>query len=109
MKLYREISHRGGGLPTEIKEVTISKIGKKYFYLEDDYRQKGVNIQTLKYDDPVYTQSSFQLYRTREEIEERHERDQLYRKVQKHFSHFSNTKLSLEQLKAIDNIINNPL
>lgn len=102
MKLYRELSYRNS--PTEIKEYTVSKIGKKYFYLEEADRY-AINKETLKYEDKVYSQSNFQLYRAKEEIEQRWEMNRLYDKVQKRFSHYSHRTVTLEQLRQIAQIL----
>lgn len=102
MKLYREVSHRN--FPTEIKEYTVSKIGKKYFYVAESDRY-AINKEKLKYEDKVYSQSSFQLYRSREEIEQRWEMNRLYDKVQKQFSHYTPRTVTLEQLRQIVQIL----
>lgn len=101
MKLYREVTHRS--FPTEIKEYTVKKIARKYFYLNEIDNE--INIETFKYQDKVYSQSSFQLYRTKEEIEDRHERDRLWSMLYKHFSGYNRSVNTVEQLRKVCNIL----
>ena len=96
--LYRELSHRNA--PTEIKEVVVSKIGKKYLYLTGWEERYPVNKDTLKYEDKNYSQSNFQLYRDKQEILDRKEKHNLLDKLQKHFNWSGNgSRNTLEQLR----------
>lgn len=101
-KLYRPVHSRNQ--PTEIREYTVSKIGKKYLYVAENNRYQ-INKETLRFEDKVYSQSSFQLYTSKEEIEEKEELNWLYNKVQKHFSHYSPRVTTLEQLRQIIEIL----
>jgi len=59
--LYREKSYRDA--PSDIVEVTVGKVGKKYFYLTGWEERYPVDKETLQYIDKNYSQSNFQLYR----------------------------------------------
>lgn len=96
--LYREKSIRNG--PSEIQEVTVSKIGKKYFYLTGAGEQFPINIKTLEFTDKIYSQFNFKLYRSKQEILDIKEKSVLRYKLQQHFNLFGNcSKNTLEQLR----------
>jgi len=98
--LFREANRRG----EVITEHTVTKVGRKYFDCTD-IRHK-ITIETLRYENSVYSQFNFQMYRTMEEILDKNEEISLYSAIQKVFSayHPSN-KLSLAQLRNISGII----
>ena len=96
--LYREKSRRNE--PYEIVEVTVGKVGKKYFYLTEWEERYPVDKETLQYTDKNYSQSNFQLYRDKQEILDRKEKERLTNVLYKHFHWSGNThKNTLEQLK----------
>jgi hypothetical protein len=100
--LYREKSNRNA--PSEIVEVTVGKVGKKYFYLSGWEERYPIDKETLQYTDKNYSQSNFQLYRDKQEILDRKEKDRLTDVLYKHF-HWSDNKHknTLEQLrKAVE-------
>jgi hypothetical protein len=100
--LYREICNRYS--PTQIKAYTVSKIGKKYFYLvENAY---PINIKNLMYEDKTYSQANFRLYRTEQEILDRIEKSNLFEKIRKGFDWSTNTSnFTLEQLRNASKIL----
>jgi hypothetical protein len=96
--LYREKSRRNE--PSEIVEVTVGKVGKKYFYLTGWEERYPINKETLKYEDKNYSQSNFQLHRDKQEILDRKEKSSLLDKLQKHFNWSGNgSRNTLEQLR----------
>lgn len=100
--LFREKFNRNA--PSEIAEVTVGKVGKKYFYLTGWEGRYPIDKETLKYTDKNYNQSDFQLYRDKQEILDRREKSKLYDLLQKHFNWSGNrSKNTLEQLrKAVE-------
>ena len=100
--LFREKINRNA--PSEIVEVTVGKVGEKYFYLTGWEERYPIDKETLKYTDKNYSQSNFQLYRDRQEILDRREKSKLYDLLQKHFNWSGNgSKNTLEQLrKAVE-------
>ena len=103
MKLYREIFSRHS--PTEIKEYTVSKIGKKYFYLEENDRY-AIGKETMKYVDKVYGQSNFQLYLTKQEILHNGEIRVLFDKIRKAFDcSYNRSNYTLEQLREASKVL----
>lgn len=86
----------------KIKEGIVSKVGKKYFYLEGFY-QKRFFIENLRHDAGDYT-ANWQGYFSLEEIENEKEQIRLFSFISERFRHYS-TPLSLEKLQAIYNII----
>jgi hypothetical protein len=100
--LYREKSRRNAS--SEIVEVTVGKIGRKYFYLTGWEERYPVDKETLQYTDKDYSQSNFQLYRNKQEILDRKEKEMLADVLYKHFHWAGNKhKNTLEQLrKAVE-------
>ena len=100
--LFREKINRNA--PSEIVEVTVGKVGKKYFYLTGWEERYPIDKETLKYTDKNYSQSNFQLYRDKQDILDRREKSKLYDLLQKHFNWSGNgSKNTLEQLrKAVE-------
>lgn len=102
--LYREKSNRNA--PSEIVEVTVGKVGKKYFYLTGLGERYPIDKETLKYTDKKYSQSNFQLYRDKQEILDRREKSKLLDVLQKHFNWSGNgSRNTLEQLRQVANIL----
>lgn len=92
---------RGWGLCRS--EYTVSKIGKKYFYVEENDRLK-FDKETLQHNDNVYSQNDIQLFRTEQEIKDIKERDMLYRTIREYFSYDRGKSLSM--LREVMLIIN---
>ena len=102
--LFREKFNRNA--PSEIVEVTVGKVGKKYFYLTGWEERYPIDKETLKYTDKNYIQSNFQLYRDKQEILDRREKSKLYDLLQKHFNWSGNgSKNSLEQLRKVVEVL----
>ena len=98
--LYREYARRGR--ETEILEVTVGRIGRKYFYLSGRDDTDGYDLETLRYIDKNYSQHSSQLYRTKQEILDRNEKNDLLDMLQKHFNWCGKCKHNtLEQLREV--------
>lgn len=90
----------------EIMEVTVEKVGRKYFYVSGwQFKGLGFDLQTLRYTDKDSTQFSKQLFLSKEEIVEKQERAKLRDEVDKFFYHNQSRTLSTEQLRAIKDII----
>lgn len=84
-----------------IKESTISKIGKKYFYLEG--RKEKFDIVNLNYRSSYYC--DLQGYLNKQDIYDFVEKGDLEKKIKAKFNAFGEVGLSLEQLRAIDKIV----
>lgn len=91
---------------TEIIESKISKIGRKYFELEDRHLGRFF-IDSMSQDGGKYV-GDYQCYLSIKEIEEEKEREGLVREISVSFEKVR-SKLALSQLKAIHDIIQNPL
>jgi hypothetical protein len=102
--LYRVKSNRNE--PHEIVEVTVGKVGKKYFYLTGWEGRYPINIETLKYTNEQYSQSNFQLYRDKQEILDIREKERLTDLLYKHFNWSGNKhKNTIEQLRKAAEIL----
>ena len=99
--LYRERTSRHS--PTEITEHTVTKIGRKYF--EATGLNDKINISNLKYESPMYSQHNYQLYLSKQQILDRQEMNSLYNKIQNLFSHYSNRKFTLDELRKVAEIV----
>ncbi len=84
MKLFREMFNSRSHELEAIREYAVSKVGQKYFYLTGEKRYT-IDKKTLKYTDKIYSQLNFQLYRTKEEIEEKNEKTELFDEIKKYF------------------------
>jgi hypothetical protein len=88
----------------DIKEIKISKIGRKYFYLEKDNYNIPYDLETLEdthetnYKNKIYLKVVDYI----REMEEYTLRSNIYRLVTNNYKF---EKLSFSQLKKIDNII----
>ncbi len=102
--LYREMFN-GRDKSEGIRAYTVSKIGRKYFYLAE-CDQFPISKENLKYEDKVYSQASFQLYKTKQEILDRQEKDKLFEKIRKNFDWSVMIKnYTLEQLREVVRIL----
>lgn len=102
--LFREKFNRNA--PSEIVEVNVGKVGKKYFYLTGWEERYPIDKETLKYTDKNYSQRDFQLYRDKQEILDIREKSKLYDLLQKHFNWSGNgSKNTLEQLRKVVEVL----
>ncbi len=84
-----------------VKETKISKIGRKYFYLEG-YNEK-FSLDTLEYDSEHHF--DLKAYLDKQDIEDEIEIDKLETKIRNKFRQFGNFGLTLNQLREISQII----
>lgn len=89
-----------------VHERIVSRVGRKYFYIEGDGREQGYDKETLKFSHKDYSQCDVQLYRTKQEILDSRELSQLNDKIRGYFSGYGRINLTLQQLREIDKIIN---
>ncbi len=96
--LYRESLRRGE--LHKIVKVTVSKVGKKYFYLTGSEERYPIDKETLRYIDKNYNHYNFQLYRDKQEMLDLRERERLIDALSKHFFLLGDyRKNTIEQLK----------
>ena len=86
-----------------ITETTIEKIGRKYFYVKGS--DNKFNIDNLRYE--ASFQYDMQVYLNKQDIFDGVERSSIEKKLRGKFSQYVNSGLTLEQLRAIDEIISN--
>jgi len=98
--LFREVS--GRYTERHITEHTVTKIGKKYLECTDLIDK--ITVSNLIYENKVYCQDNYQMYRTKQEILDKNELNKLYRSIQKTFSDHGH-RLTLDQLRQIHAII----
>lgn len=104
--LYRLEGSRITTRSGEIVEVTVGKVSRKYFYLEGWQSKYPIDKKTLRYDDKMRIQYSFQLYRDKQELLDLIEKQSLLDLLSRHFSWEGSSKLNtLEQLRAVASIL----
>lgn len=102
-KIYLEPIGNNARYSKEIKESRISKIGRKYFELEEKYYGRFF-IDSMSQDCGQYM-SGYNAYLSIQEIEDKKEAQKIFTELKKVFSGFS-TKIPLFKLKEIERIIN---
>lgn len=88
-----------------IETYVVERVGKKYFYL-NRIPDLPFDLTTLKYTNKDYSQYSKQLYRTSTETQDVIETGNLQRSITSYFYNYGARKMSLDQMRAIDKIIN---
>ena len=102
--LYKEEWHRNE--PATIKEVKVAKVGRTFFYLEGYLERYQVRKEDLTHENKVYSQANFTLYRTKEEIEQKNLRRDLWADIrQKVSSTYNSEQFALEEIQQIANIL----
>jgi|GEM_PF-2182584 len=101
-KLWLVRSHHYRGDNREPIEVTISKVGKKYFELED-YSRCKFEIETLK----QVTETNYvdRCHLSLQEILDEREADKLAGQIKNIFGGYGKPKLTLEQLRKIMDVV----
>ena len=102
-KVYLEPIGNNARYSKEIKESRISKIGRKYFELEEKYYGRFF-IESMSQDCGQYI-SGYNAYLSMQDIEDKKEAQKLFYEIKKVFSGFS-TEIPLSKLKEIERIIN---
>ena len=102
--LFKEIQRRGD--PSEIVEVTVGKIGRKYFYLKGHDERYPVDKETLLHTNKDYSQCNFKLYRSKQEILDKREKKRLVDVLRNHFHWSGNSDANtLEQLQKVVEVL----
>lgn len=103
-KVYIPVYERNS--KPSIKEAVITKIGKKYFYLNNDEKNHPVLIIDNTYHCKNYSQYNFTVYESEKEITDIWDLKFIAEKISKFFSWSGNYKhLTIDQLKEIERII----
>lgn len=85
----------------------ITKVGRKYYHIKGESRETfKIEKETLRYEDPMYSQLSKQFYLSEEAIKEQELLIELDHKVGKFFKGYGMTGLNINQLQQILSIIN---
>lgn len=102
--LFKEIKNKYA--PDEITQVLVSKVGNKYFYVDED-KNIPIDKYTLKHQDKNWTQANFQLYKSKQEVLDENERKRLVNLVRQNFEWTQGDKnYTLEQMKQVVKILN---
>jgi hypothetical protein len=89
----------------QIREYTVDNIGKKYFYVKENFRIK-FDIGTLRYTDKKYGHH-IQLSLDKQEILDIHEKEKLLGKLQNHFQFSGKGNYeTLEKLREVVKLLN---
>jgi len=81
-------------------EVTITKVGRKFFKVDGYYERFRFDIETLREVD-----GSGMCYLELQHILDNREKGRLLNKLRSVFSSFGKSDLTLDQLRAIDNVL----
>lgn len=100
-KVYLEPTNANSYRNREIVETYITKIGRKYIELEGYYNK--FSIEDLC-DVSAYS-PSWKLYFSKQEIEDKNERNKILDTLHGIFSTYGVNKLSLNQLRAVLDIV----
>jgi len=103
-KVYLEPIGNQLSFGKDIKESVVTKVGRKYFEIQGNYNKFSLEKMT---DVTIYC-PNYKIYLSRNEIEEIHEKEKYGNEFRKFFYENISKKLSLIQMKAIQNIIDNP-
>ncbi len=104
-KLYGQKSDQRGGVKGDIFTFTVSKISKIYFEVEET--RDRFRIDTLRYENPEYSQFNYGLYFSKQEIMDKQEGQKLYSEIKNAFSSYqSEGVFSLPVLREIKKLIN---
>lgn len=94
-----------GRYSSKVTTSTVNKIGKKYFYL-DGYRRVKFSLDTMT-EVSDYT-PNYKVYESLETIEGEIEYVQKLSSIKQYFSVYGSTNLTIDQIRLIYNIINEP-
>jgi hypothetical protein len=85
-------------------EATVSKVGRKYFELEDSFREK----YDLQNGNEVSETSTYakKVYLTLQEITDKRDREKILSELRHQFAYIHSPKHSLEQLRKVAEILN---
>lgn len=100
---YKIISDRRGD-DTSLKETKITKIGRKYFEIEEKWVGKFFK-DSLIHDAGQYS-PGYEIYLSKEDYENEIEANKIYLQLKKVFSGYGKTTMELSKLKAILSIVN---
>lgn len=95
------IRHIKGVLVNSIEECKVTKVGRKYFYVDNS--SDKFNIDNLRHDSECHYDR--QAYFDKQEILDMVELSALYQEIQGFFSSYGKPKLTLEQSKRVKDII----
>lgn len=101
--VYLEPINNNARYSKEIKESRISKIGRKYFELEEKHYGRFF-VDSMRQDCGQYV-SGYNAYLSKQEIEDKKEAQKIFVELKKVFSGLS-TEITLAKLKEIERIIN---
>jgi len=103
-KIFRIKKLYSKAISDEIQELTVSKIGKKYFYTSELGDRYPINKDSFKYEDKMYTQSNFQIYIDKQNILDNDERLKLLLKLKTHFEYYGKSN-TLNELREVVKIL----
>lgn len=89
-----------------VKKAIISKIGRKYFYVDIDgvYQVAKIDKKSMRGEGGLIN-SAWLVFTSMHEIEERKEKQELTHFLYRYFRDEMHKKLSLEKLRLIKNIV----
>lgn len=95
-----------------IEEWEIASVGRKYIKAAKKYNSSSIHETTFEFDEcrerfsqKTRFSADYILYMTRQEIEEKREKNRLFREIEERFRYGSRKDISLEQLREIGDIL----
>lgn len=101
-KVYVKYLDRGRYNPQDIQEATISKIGRKYFEL-NEFRHSRLYLDSFIEDGGQYS-PRYKVYVSKQAIVDEEESDKLFKTISLRFGYFKNP-YTLEQLRKVADIL----
>ena len=98
-----QIVYLGNKFYKAIREVKVSKVGKKFFEVEG-INQTRFFIDKM-HDDYEYGSPSWRVYTSLQEIEDEKDRQRLTNYLREQFGPYGSFKLNLDQMRRIEVII----
>lgn len=102
-KIFIQSLDNRRGADTELKECTVTKVGKKYFEVDSFYMGRFF-LDTLFQDGKGYS-AGYRAYLTRQDYEDEQEATKLVDELRKVFGGYGRPKFSLYQLQRIKAIV----
>lgn len=102
MIIFKDETRKDGVI--RVKELEVENVARKYLHIKGE--KTKVEIETMRHEDEVYSQSSFQTYLTKQEIYDHHEFEAIRTSLRKMFDWGGGAvHCTIEQLREVAKIL----